>query len=137
MKEKEKRNSKLILGNDRNEQVAVEIFRCKLKKQKIKRTENPTVVTFFVNGGLVIWASHKQSVVALSTMEAEFIALAVACQRLSLATSRGHGGDDIGVLSWNVESPGGQRSRFRLTRAVSESIALSCSRALCRALCNK
>ena len=40
MKNKEKRNSKLTLGNDRNEQVAVEIFRCKLKKQRIKRKSN-------------------------------------------------------------------------------------------------
>lgn len=35
---------------------------------------------FFVNGALVSWSSRKQSCVALSSTEAEFVALSEACQ---------------------------------------------------------
>jgi hypothetical protein len=34
----------------------------------------------FVNGGTISWSSHKQGVVAKSSMESEYIALAEACQ---------------------------------------------------------
>lgn len=37
---------------------------------------------FFVNGGMISWRCRKQSIVALSTMEAEFIALSEACKEM-------------------------------------------------------
>lgn len=38
---------------------------------------------FLVNGGAVCWSSRKQSLVALSTCEAEFVALSEACRAAS------------------------------------------------------
>lgn len=37
----------------------------------------------FVNGGLISWRSRKQSIVALSTAESEYIALSEVCQELA------------------------------------------------------
>lgn len=51
-------------------------------ESKIDRKSNSGHV-FLLNGGIVCWSSRKQTLVALSTCEAEFVALSEACRAAS------------------------------------------------------
>lgn len=51
-------------------------------ENRMDRKSNSGYIVF-VNGGLVSWSCRKQGVVALSTMEAEFVALSEACEEAS------------------------------------------------------
>jgi hypothetical protein len=48
--------------------------------------KSTTSIVFFLNSGIITWASQKQKVVALSSCEAEYIAvMMVACQGIWLS----------------------------------------------------
>jgi len=51
--------------------------------------KSTTGYIFFVNNGAISWTSHKQTTVALSTMEAEYMSLSDA-SREALATIQRH-----------------------------------------------
>lgn len=75
-------NSKLVLGqvehNKRNELLHGYADASYADKSLNRKSISGNV--FFVNGGLVSWSSRKQNCVALSSTEAEFVALSEACQ---------------------------------------------------------
>jgi len=74
---------KLVLGNSNDTNELLYGFSdANWAENRADRKSNSGYV-FFVNGGLVSWRCRKQSVVALSTMEAEFIALSEACREAS------------------------------------------------------
>lgn len=74
---------KLTLGsNDRNTELLFGYSDANWADDKSDRKSNSGHV-FMVNGATVCWSSRKQSLVALSTCEAEFVALSEACRAAS------------------------------------------------------
>lgn len=73
-------NMKLKLSDIKNKHdLIVGYADADFAEDKITRKSNSGMV-FFINGGVCSWACRKQNCVALSSAEAEFIALSSACQ---------------------------------------------------------
>lgn len=72
---------KLKLGNDteEHEESLIGYADANWAQNKRDRKSNSGFI-FMLNGGTISWACRKQTCVALSTTEAEYIALAEACQ---------------------------------------------------------
>lgn len=72
---------KLKLGNDteQHEESLIGYADANWAQNKRDRKSNSGFI-FILNGGTISWACRKQTCVALSTTEAEYIALAEACQ---------------------------------------------------------
>lgn len=74
---------KLKLSDIKNEHnLIVGYADADFAEDRITRKSNSGVV-FFVNGGVCNWACRKQTCVALSSTEAEFVSLSFACQEAS------------------------------------------------------
>lgn len=73
---------KLTLGNTETKEFVIGYADANWAEDKTDRKSNSGYV-FEVNGGVVSWSCKKQTCVALSTTEAEFIALSSACQEAS------------------------------------------------------
>lgn len=77
---KETANLKLVLGNSSHANDCFFGYAdANWAEDKADRKSNSGYI-FIINGAAVSWACRKQSCVALSTTEAEFIALSEACQ---------------------------------------------------------
>lgn len=73
-------NAKLVLGGfERNSEFLHGYADASFADRSLDR-KSVSGTVFFVNGGLVSWSSRKQRCVALSSTEAEFVALSEACQ---------------------------------------------------------
>src|SRR6202012_5196075 len=73
-------NMKLKLSDIKNNNnLIVGYADADFAEDRITRKSNSGMV-FFINGGVCSWACRKQTCVALSSTEAEFVALSSACQ---------------------------------------------------------
>jgi hypothetical protein len=74
---KKTKEEKLTLGRGKNTDLQLEVFVDADLGGDIETRKSTTGVIAMMNGGAVSWESKLQKSVALSTMEAEFMALAL------------------------------------------------------------